>query len=81
MRAINPSRLASNIFQRANKYSFCVGFAPADPRRHTTMHHSVNNMYLDLWEYGHYPDMVYNCSVPARTYEPRVVDIIASTLN
>ena len=81
MRAINATRIVSNIFQRANRYSFCVGWAPADPRKHTTMHHSINNMYLDLWEYGHYPDWVHIGSVPSRSYEAQVVDIMASSIN
>lgn len=81
MRAINPSRIATNIFQRANRFNFCVGFAPADPRKHTTMHHYINDMYLDLWEYGNYPDWVHIGSIPPRTYEPQVVDTLASTLN
>lgn len=81
MRALNPAKIANNIFKRANSYRFCVHWAPADPRKHVTMNHNVQNMYLDLYEYGEYPDWVHNCSVPARTYEPQVVNIIASTLS
>ena len=81
MKAINPSKIASNVFQRATFYRFCINWAPADPRKHITMHHSANNMYRDLWDYGQYPDWVHLCSVPARTYEPQVVDIVAQTLN
>ena len=81
MRAINPARITTSIFQRANKYHCCVGWAPADPRKHTTMHHSINTMYLDLWEYGHYPDWVHISSVAPRTYEPQVLTITANALN
>ena len=45
------------------------------------MHHSFNTMYLDLWEYGQYPDWVHISSVPPRTYEPQVLAITANALN
>ena len=81
MRAINPSRIASSIFARANVYHFNVNWAPLDPRKHITMNHNLHNMYLDQWEYGKYPDWVHIHSVAARTYEPQVLNLLASTLN
>lgn len=81
IRAINASKATQNLLRFNNKYSFCFNFAPLDPRKHHTMSHNTHNMYLDLWEYGQYPDFVLQCSVPARTYESKVVDIIAQTLS
>ena len=59
MKAINTSRIAGNIFRRANAYNFCIYFAPLDPRKHTTMNHNIHNMYMDLWSYGKYPEWVH----------------------
>jgi hypothetical protein len=80
-RVIISSKITSSIFKRAVSYNFCYGFAPLDPRKHTTMNHSPHNMYLDLWEYGQYPDWVHIHSVPARTYENQVIDTIVSLIN
>ena len=81
MNTLIASRIATGIFRRANSYSFCLNFAPLDPRKHTTMNHNLNNMYMDLWEYGHYPDWVHIGSIPARTYENQAVDIVAASLS
>jgi hypothetical protein len=81
MRAVSAFRVGSSIFAKANAYAFCLNFAPLDPRKHTTMNHNIHNMYLDLWEYGQYPDWVHICSVPARTYEEQVLQITAKTLS
>ena len=80
-RAITTAKITGGIFRRAVSYNFCIGWAPLDPRKHTTMSHNTNNYYLDLWEYGHYPDWVHLNSIPARTYEPQVVNTIVTTLN
>lgn len=80
-RAITTAKITGGIFRRAVSYNFCIGWAPLDPRKHTTMSHNTNNYYLDLWEYGNYPDWVHISSVPARTYEPQVVNTIVATLN
>ena len=68
MKALTTSKITNSIFAKAHSYRFCVHFAPLDPRRHTTMNHNLNNMYMDLWEYGRYPDWVHIGSTPARTY-------------
>jgi hypothetical protein len=52
-----------------------------DPRKHTTMNHNPHAMYLDLYEYGHYPDWVHICSQSPRTYEPQVLSLLASALS
>ena len=57
------------------------GWAPMDPRKHTTMNHNPHNMYLDLYEYGHYPDWVHVCSKAPSTYQPQVLSILAATLS
>ena len=81
MRAITTSKITNNIFQRANAYRFCIHFAPLDPRKHITMNHNPNNMYMDSWDYGKYPEWVHNCSTAPRTYESQVINILASTLS
>jgi hypothetical protein len=45
--------VASKLMTRAVVYNFNVnGWAPFDPRKHTTMNHNVHDMYMDLYEYG-----------------------------
>lgn len=68
------------MFRRAG-YGFCYNWAPMDPRKHTTMNHSPHNMYLDLYEYGHYPDWYHVCSTAPKTYQSKVVNIIVDTIN
>lgn len=77
----SASRVASNVFNRAIAYRFCVNFAPLDPRKHITMNHNHHNMYLDTYEYGQYPDWVHPCSIAPRTYESNVVNILAQSLS
>ena len=81
MRAITTARITNNIFQKANAYRFCVHFAPLDPRKHTTMIHNTGNMYMDLWEYGKYPEWVHIGSTAPRTYEAQVLNVVAATLS
>ncbi len=81
---LNPvkiSRVASSLLCRAVTYNFCVDWAPLDPRKHTTMNHNPHNMYLDLYEYGQYPDWVHVCSEAPRTYQPQIVNIITAVIN
>lgn len=82
MRAVNASRITAGVVRQAVAYRFSVnGFAPLDPRKHNTMNHYVHNMYLDLYEYGKYPEWVHICSVAPRTYESQVLNIVSKTLN
>ena len=81
MRAINASKLAGGLLRSSSKYGFCVFYAPLDPRKHNTMNHNAHNMYLDKWEYGQYEDWILKCSIPARTYEAQVVEVIAKSLS
>jgi hypothetical protein len=78
---LSTSRLATNLLSRAVAFSFCYNWAPLDPRKHTTMNHNPHNMYLDLYEYGEYPDWYHVCSTAPTTYQPKVIDIIVSTIN
>lgn len=81
MKTINATKMVRGLFRPVNKQSFCMYWAPLDPRKHNTMNHNPHNMYLDRWEYGQYEDWVLNCSAPPRTYEPQVIDIIAKSLS
>ena len=78
---MSSGRIASRLLTRATTYNFCWGMALLDPRKHTTMNHNSNNMYIDLWDYGQYPDFWHNCSVASRAYEPQVVSILVSAIN
>jgi hypothetical protein len=81
MRTTSTARLASSLLLRANAYRFCINWAPLDPRKHNTMNHNPNNMYLDLYEYGHYPDWILIGSQPSKTYQPQVLSLLAHTLS
>lgn len=61
--------------------SFCVNKALMDPYKHTTMSHSVHNMFVDLYPIGVYPEVIQVQSVPARTYQPIVVSTCVDLLN
>lgn len=41
-------RLNNNII----RFSFCINKAHLDPYKHTTMSHSVHNMFVDLYDFG-----------------------------
>lgn len=82
IKALTSAKMASAVLNRAVSYKFCMfGWAPLDPRKHITMNHNHHNMYLDIYEYGQYPDWVHIHSVPARTYEHLVVDHLVTALN
>lgn len=78
---LRTSRLASNLLNQAVAFRFSFNWAPMDPRKHTTMSHHPHNIYLDLYDYGHYPDFYHICSTAPRTYEPQVINILVATLN
>lgn len=63
------------------KASFCVGKALLDPYKHTTMSHSVHNMFVDLYPIGVYPEIIQVQSIPARTYQPFVVSTCVEIFN
>lgn len=78
---VRTSMMASRLLQEAVAFRFCYNWAPLDPRKHTTMSHNPHNVYLDLYEYGQYPDWYHVCSTPPKTYQPQVVSILVSALN
>lgn len=56
MRAVKLTGLSSLL--RKTKFGFCLnGMALLDPRKHNTMNHNHHNMYLDIYEYGQYPEI------------------------
>lgn len=79
--SVKVSRLASGLLRQAVAFKFCVDWAPMDPRKHTTMNHNPHAMYLDVYEYGHYPDWVHICSKAPSTYQPQVLSILAAALS
>jgi hypothetical protein len=79
--SVKVSRVASGLLRQAVAFKFCVDWAPMDPRKHTTMNHNPHAMYLDLYEYGHYPDWVHIGSQAPSTYQPQVLAILAATLS
>lgn len=78
---LRTSKVASNLLCQAVAFKFCFNWAPLDPRRHTTMNHNPHNIYLDLYEYGEYPDWYHVCSTAPKTYQPQVVNVLVATLN
>ena len=78
---LSSGRIATRLLGQASQYNFCWGMGLLDPRKHTTMNHNPNNMYIDLWDYGQYPDWWHNHSIAPRTYEPQVANILLNTLN
>lgn len=78
---VRTSGVAARLLQQAVAFRFCYNWAPLDPRKHTTMNHNPHNVYLDLYDYGHYPDWYHVCSTAPKTYQPQVIAILVSALN
>lgn len=78
---VRTSGVAARLLQQAVAFRFCYNWAPLDPRKHTTMNHNPHNVYLDLYDYGHYPDWYHVCSTAPKTYQPQVVALLVSALN
>ena len=80
MRALKMSGCTSLL--RQTKYGFCLhGFALLDPRKHNTMNHNISNMYLDVYEFGQYPDIIELHSIAPRTYEAQILEIVSASLS
>ena len=77
---LSTSRLTRSLLYRSPA-SFCVEWAPLDPRKHNVMNHNPHNMYLEVYEYGHYPEWVHISSVASRAYEPHVLTVLAQSLS
>lgn len=69
-------RLNNNIV-----FGFCLNKAHLNPLKHTTMNHYPHNMYVDLYDFGEYPEVIAPASIPARTYQPIVVATTVDILN
>jgi hypothetical protein len=78
---VRTSGVAARLLQQAVAFRFCYNWAPLDPRKHTTMNHNPHNIYLDLYDYGHFPDWYHVCSTAPKTYQPQVVALLVSALN
>jgi len=65
----------------AIKFAFCLNKAHLDPYKHTTMNHSPHNMFVDLYDFGEYPEVVLPASIAARTYQPIVVSTAVDIIN
>jgi hypothetical protein len=81
MKSTRAAAVTSKLLSQALAFKFCYNWAPLDPRKHTTMNHNPHNMYLDLYEYGEYPDWYHLCSTAPKTYQPQVLNILVATLN
>ena len=55
------------------RFSFCFNKAHLDPYKHTTMSHSPHNLFVDLYDFGEYPEIIAPASIAAKTYQPVVV--------
>lgn len=73
---LKSSSLASQLMSKAVVFGFCINWAPLDPRKHTTMSHNMHNMYIDLYNFGQYPDWYHVCSTAPKTYEPQVISLV-----
>ena len=73
---LTSSSLASQLMNKAVVFGFCINWAPLDPRKHTTMSQSILIMYIDLYNFGQYPDWYHVCSTAPKTYEPQVISLV-----
>ena len=70
------TRTARSLFRLNNSmvaYSFCFGKAHLNPYKHNTMSHSPHNIFVELYDFGEYPEIIAPASIAARTYEPLVI--------
>ena len=63
------------------RFGFCVNKAHLDPFKHTTMNHSPHNMFVDLYDFGEYPEVILPASIAPRTYQPIVVATAVDVFN
>jgi hypothetical protein len=63
------------------RFGFCLNKAFLDPYKHTTMNHYPHNMYVDLYDFGEYPEVIAPASISPRTYEPVVIATAVDILN
>lgn len=75
------ARRLLSVNKNALRFGFCLNKALLDPYKHTTMNHSPHNMFVDLYDFGEYPEIILPASIPARTYQPVVVSTAVDVLN
>ena len=75
------ARRLLSAHNNALRFGFCLNKALLDPYKHTTMNHSPHNMFVDLYDFGEYPEVILPASIPARTYQPAVVSTLVDVLN
>ena len=80
IKAFKTAQIAERLLRRS-RFGFCVGVSLLNPQRHITMNHNSHNMYLDLFEYGQYEDLVLIGSEAPRTYEPQVLSLLTRALS
>ena len=77
----NTARRLLSLNTYALRFGFCLNKAHLDPYKHTTMNHSPHNMFVDLYDFGEYPEVIIPSSIAARTYQPIVVSTAVDVLN
>ncbi len=77
----NTTRRLLSLNKYALRFGFCINKAHLDPYKHTTMSHNPHNMFVDLYDFGEYPDVILPSSVAAKTYQPIVVSTAVDVLN
>ena len=75
------ARRLLSLNNNAIRLGFCVNKAHLDPFKHTTMNHSPHNMFVDLYDFGEYPEVILPASIAPRTYQPIVVSTAVEVLN
>lgn len=63
------------------RFAFCLNKAHLDPYKHTTMNHYPHNMYVDLYDFGEYPEIVAPSSTAPTTYQPIIAATVVDVLN
>ena len=77
----NTARKLLSVSNYTLRFGFCLNKAHLDPYKHTTMSHSPHNMFVDLYDFGEYPEVIIPSSIAARTYQPIVVSTTVDILN
>ena len=77
----STARRLLSLNNNAIRMGFCLNKAHLDPYKHTTMNHSPHNMFVDLYDFGEYPEIVVQASIAPRTYQPVVVSNAVDVIN
>lgn len=63
------------------KFTFCLNKAFLDPHKHTTMNHYPHNMYVDLYDFGEYPEVILQTSIAPKTYQSVLLATTVDVIN